>query len=68
MYANWDGEVAKNFQRILQKQGIKFRLGTKVTGAAVDADAVVATGAVLPGPFAGFGRAEAGGWPWIEFA
>lgn len=28
-----DGDVAKNFQRILKKQGFKFRLGTKVTGA-----------------------------------
>lgn len=28
-----DGEVAKNFQRILGKQGFDFRLGTKVTGA-----------------------------------
>ena len=27
-----DGEVAKQFQRILQKQGIEFRLGHKVTG------------------------------------
>jgi len=27
-----DGEVAKNFQRILKKQGINFRLKTKVTG------------------------------------
>jgi dihydrolipoamide dehydrogenase len=27
-----DGEVAKNFQRILGKQGFEFRLGTKVTG------------------------------------
>ncbi|MEW6123842.1 MAG: dihydrolipoyl dehydrogenase [Pseudomonadota bacterium] len=27
-----DGEVAKNFQRILEKQGIAFKLGTKVTG------------------------------------
>ncbi len=26
-----DGDVAKNFQRILKKQGFKFRLGTKVT-------------------------------------
>jgi dihydrolipoamide dehydrogenase len=26
-----DGEVAKSFQRILEKQGITFRLGTKVT-------------------------------------
>lgn len=28
-----DGEVAKTFQRILTKQGLKFKLGTKVTGA-----------------------------------
>jgi dihydrolipoamide dehydrogenase len=28
-----DMEIAKNFQRILQKQGIKFRLGMKVTSA-----------------------------------
>ncbi|MGI6246002.1 MAG: dihydrolipoyl dehydrogenase [Pseudochelatococcus sp.] len=27
-----DGEVAKQFQRILTKQGFAFRLGTKVTG------------------------------------
>ncbi|CAH1986472.1 unnamed protein product [Acanthoscelides obtectus] len=28
-----DGEVAKTFQRILQKQGLNFKLSTKVTGA-----------------------------------
>lgn len=28
-----DGEVAKSFQKILAKQGLKFKLGTKVTGA-----------------------------------
>ena len=28
-----DGEVAKQFQRMLEKQGIKFHLGKKVTGA-----------------------------------
>ncbi len=28
-----DGEIAKQAQRILEKQGLKFRLGTKVTGA-----------------------------------
>uniref|UniRef100_A0A3Q3X8Z9 Dihydrolipoyl dehydrogenase, mitochondrial n=1 Tax=Mola mola TaxID=94237 RepID=A0A3Q3X8Z9_MOLML len=28
-----DMEVSKNFQRILQKQGLKFKLGTKVLGA-----------------------------------
>jgi len=31
-----DGEVAKHFQRILQKQGIEFKLGTKVTGATTN--------------------------------
>ena len=29
-----DGEVAKQFQRMLAKQGIEFRLGSKVTGVA----------------------------------
>jgi dihydrolipoamide dehydrogenase len=28
-----DGEIAKSFQRILGKQGMEFRLGTKVTAA-----------------------------------
>lgn len=28
-----DGEVSKSFQKILAKQGLKFKLGTKVTGA-----------------------------------
>lgn len=27
-----DGEVAKSFQRVLEKQGVSFKLGTKVTG------------------------------------
>ena len=31
-----DGEVAKQFQRILEKQGIAFRLGTKVLGVETD--------------------------------
>jgi dihydrolipoamide dehydrogenase len=35
-----DGEVAKNFQRILKKQGLTFRLGAKVTGAAVAGEKV----------------------------
>ena len=33
-----DGEVAKNFQRTLQKQGLKFKMGTKVLGADKQAD------------------------------
>ncbi|KPV72803.1 uncharacterized protein RHOBADRAFT_55483, partial [Rhodotorula graminis WP1] len=31
--AGMDGEVAKNFQKILGKQGLKFNLNTKVLGA-----------------------------------
>jgi dihydrolipoamide dehydrogenase len=33
-----DGEVAKQFQRLLEKQGFKFRLTTKVTGIARSAE------------------------------
>ncbi|MGH6939072.1 dihydrolipoyl dehydrogenase [Hypericibacter sp.] len=35
-----DGEIAKSFQRILQKQGFEFRLGMKVTGAEAGANGV----------------------------
>lgn len=35
-----DGEVATQFQRILTRQGMKFRLGTKVTGATAGEDGV----------------------------
>src|SRR3954451_18043667 len=38
-----DTEVATAFQRLLTKQGIKFRLGTKVTGATQAADGVTLT-------------------------
>jgi dihydrolipoamide dehydrogenase len=34
-----DGEVAKQFQRFLAKQGIVFRLGTKVLGVETDGNA-----------------------------
>ncbi|KAL2102593.1 hypothetical protein ACEWY4_001761 [Coilia grayii] len=33
-----DMEISKNFTRILQKQGLKFKLGTKVMGATRRAD------------------------------
>jgi len=33
-----DMEISKNFQRIMTKQGIKFKLNTKVTGATKTAD------------------------------
>lgn len=35
-----DTEVGKTFERILAKQGVKFRLKTKVTAARADADGV----------------------------
>jgi dihydrolipoamide dehydrogenase len=35
-----DGEVGKQFQRVLQKQGMKFMLSTKVTGVAKNGDAL----------------------------
>jgi dihydrolipoamide dehydrogenase len=38
-----DGEVAKQFQRILGKQGIAFKLGHKVTGVATNGKGVTAT-------------------------
>jgi len=38
-----DGEVAKQFQRILQKQGFEFRLGAKVTGAKKTNKGVILT-------------------------
>ncbi|WP_207540116.1 dihydrolipoyl dehydrogenase [Sabulicella rubraurantiaca] len=38
-----DGEVGKAFERILGKQGMKFRLKTKVTGAKLDNSGVELT-------------------------
>ncbi len=35
-----DGETGKQFQRILQKQGMKFMLSTKVTGVTKSGDAL----------------------------
>jgi dihydrolipoamide dehydrogenase len=35
-----DNEIATAFQRVLQRQGIKFRLGTKVTAATPGTDGV----------------------------
>ncbi|MDB5572852.1 MAG: dihydrolipoamide dehydrogenase [Tardiphaga sp.] len=49
-----DGEVAKQFQRILEKQGFKFRLGNKV--ASVDSSGP--TLKVLVEPAKGDGKAE----------
>jgi len=42
-----DMEISKNFQRILQKQGVKFKLGTKVTGATRRADGKIDVASVL---------------------
>jgi dihydrolipoamide dehydrogenase len=41
--AGMDAEVATAFQRGLTKQGMTFRMGTKVTGAKVEADGVELT-------------------------
>ena len=38
-----DGEIAKTFQRVLGKQGIRFKLSTKVTAARIEADGVALT-------------------------
>ena len=38
-----DSETAKTFQRILTKQGVKFKLGTKVTGAKASKTGVALT-------------------------
>jgi dihydrolipoamide dehydrogenase len=38
-----DGEVAKQFQRILQKQGFTFRLATKVTGVETTRTGAIVT-------------------------
>jgi dihydrolipoamide dehydrogenase len=38
-----DGEIGKQFQRILQKQGIKFQLSTKVVGVEKKSDALRVT-------------------------
>jgi dihydrolipoamide dehydrogenase len=46
-----DAEIAKNFQRMLAKQGIKFKLSTKVTGAEkTDAGVLVSMEPVKGGP------------------
>jgi len=39
--AGIDSEISKNFQKILTKQGLKFKLNTKVTGARREGSGVV---------------------------
>lgn len=38
--AGMDPELAKNFHKLLQKQGLKFKMATKVNGAKVEGDIV----------------------------
>jgi dihydrolipoamide dehydrogenase len=38
-----DGEISKQFERVLSKQGVKFKLKSKVTGATKAADGVTLT-------------------------
>ncbi|KAK3739106.1 hypothetical protein QZH41_018246, partial [Actinostola sp. cb2023] len=42
-----DMEISKNFQRILKKQGMKFKLSTKVTGARRTENGVVVRNTLL---------------------
>lgn len=37
-----DMDISKQFQRILTKQGLKFKLGTKVLGASKGGDGTIA--------------------------
>lgn len=41
--AGIDAEISKNFQRILTKQGLKFKLGMKVMGAEKKDGGIVVT-------------------------
>jgi len=41
MLPTMDGEVTKQFQRILAKQGLAFKFGTKVTGAKLVGEKVI---------------------------
>ncbi|KAI8638567.1 dihydrolipoyl dehydrogenase [Parasitella parasitica] len=38
--AGMDPELAKNFHKLLQKQGLKFKMSTKVNGAKIEGDVV----------------------------
>jgi dihydrolipoamide dehydrogenase len=55
-----DGEVAKTFQRSLTKQGMSFRLGTKVTGGRHLGRAGEADGGALRGRRGRAGRGRRG--------
>ena len=52
-----DGEIAKQVQRILKKQGLDFRLGRKVTGARATRTGITLTVEPAPGDLGG-GDAE----------
>ncbi|KAG2221023.1 hypothetical protein INT45_009272 [Circinella minor] len=38
--AGMDAELAKNFHKLLSKQGLKFKMGTKVNSTSIDGDQV----------------------------
>ncbi|KAI9269310.1 dihydrolipoyl dehydrogenase [Phascolomyces articulosus] len=38
--AGMDAELAKTFHKLLSKQGLKFKMGTKVNGASIEGDQV----------------------------
>ncbi|VVT19474.1 Dihydrolipoyl dehydrogenase 3 [Sphingomonas sp. EC-HK361] len=53
----FDGEVRKESNKIFKKQGIEFRLSTKVTGVTVDGDKATLTLEPAAGPSTGSGQA-----------
>ena len=44
-----DSEVSKQFQKLLEKQGIKFKLSTKVTGATTNGNSITLTAEPVAG-------------------
>ena len=55
-----DGEIAKQVQRILKKQGLDFRLGRKVTGARTTRTGVALTVEPAPGNSGGDSGGDSG--------
>ena len=53
-----DGDIRKEARKIFKKQGIEFKLSTKVTGCSVKGKVATLTMEPAAGPSAGSGRAE----------
>ncbi|ONI27920.1 hypothetical protein PRUPE_1G110900 [Prunus persica] len=61
-----DSEIRKQFQRSLEKQGMKFVLKTKVVSVDTSGDGVYAIGDVIPGPMLAH-KAEEDGVACVEY-